>query len=267
MTTGKIKVIVHGALGRMGREVIASMSREPDMKVVAGVDKAAKGDSLPLENGSSLPLGADLPLVLSGRMADVLVDFSIAEASMAAARTALQAGVRVVIGTTGLSQENLAEIDKLSTANGIAAFVAPNFTLGAVLLIHLSKIASRFFDYAEIIELHHEKKFDAPSGTALSTAKTMAEARGKRFQYPQVHKETLKGTRGGETGGIAIHSVRMPGLLAHQEVIFGAPGQTLAIRHDSINRECYMPGVALAIREVMKRKGLTVGLENLLGLQ
>ena len=115
--------------------------------------------------------------------------------------------------------------------------------------------------------MHHEKKLDAPSGTALSTAKAMAEARGKRFQYPQVHKETLKGTRGGETGGIAIHSVRMPGLLAHQEVIFGAPGQTLAIRHDSINRECYMPGVALAIREVMKRKGLTVGLENLLGLQ
>lgn len=179
---------------------------------------------------------------------------------------ALGSGLRIVIGTTGLSQENIAEIEGLCKKNKIGAFIAPNFTLGAVLMVHLSAIVSKFFDYAEIIELHHEKKLDAPSGTALTTARAMAGARGKRFDYAKVHKETVPGGRGAETDGIAIHSVRMPGLLAHQEVVFGGPGQTLTIRHDSINRECYMPGVAMAIREVIKRNDLVVGLDKLMGL-
>ena len=172
----------------------------------------------------------------------------------------------MVIGTTGLSPADLSEIDSLCRANDIGAVVAANFSLGAILMIHLAKVAARFFDYAEIIELHHEQKVDAPSGTALSTAKEMVEARGQPFDWAHTQKETLSGSRGGDYQGVAIHSVRLPGLLAHQEVIFGGLGQTLKIRHDTISRESFMPGVVLAIKEVVKLKRLVFGLENLLGL-
>ncbi|MEW6033980.1 MAG: 4-hydroxy-tetrahydrodipicolinate reductase [Chloroflexota bacterium] len=267
MKTGKVRVIVHGALGRMGREVTAGLSREPDIQIVGGVDKLSAGDSLNLPDGSSATLSTDLAALLSSHHTDVVVDFSVAEAAMSAARTVTKSGVNMVIGTTGLSPENLAEIDHLCQINAVGAVVAPNFALGAVLLMHLAEVASRFFDYAEILELHHEKKLDAPSGTAISTARAMAEARGRPFLHPQVQKEILGGTRGGEMQGIAIHSVRLPGLLAHQEVILGGPGQTLTLRHDTLSRECYMPGVILAVREVVKRKGLTYGLDKLLGLR
>ena len=143
--------------------------------------------------------------------------------------------------------------------------VAPNFTIGAVLMIHLAKIAARYFDYAEIIELHHHMKADAPSGTALSTARAMVEARGEPFQSPQQKAETLP-SRGEMVDGITLHSVRLPGLMAHQEVLLGGPGQTLIIRHDTIGRECYMPGVILAVKEVVNRKGLVYGLDTLLDL-
>ncbi len=143
--------------------------------------------------------------------------------------------------------------------------VAPNFALGAVIMMHLAKIAGKYFDYAEIIELHHHLKADAPSGTALSTAGAMAKARGKPFQLPQQKKSLA--SRGEQVEGVTLHSVRLPGLMAHQEVILGAPGQTLSIRHDTINRECYMPGVILAIKQVVQRKGLTYGLDVLLGLR
>lgn len=263
---GKTKVIVHGALGRMGREVVSCMSREPDMQVVGCIDKAAISNRLTLEGGASFPLSASVSDMLANHAADVMVDFSVAEASLAAARIALCSGVRMVIGTTGFSQPEIEEVRQLCTVRNAGAVIASNFALGAVVMVHLARISSRFFDYAEIIELHHEKKLDAPSGTAISTARAMEAARGKPFQYAKAQKETLADTRGGETDGIAIHSVRMPGLLAHQEVIFGCAGQTLTIRHDTINRECYMPGVAVAIREVMKRKELIIGLDKLLGL-
>jgi 4-hydroxy-tetrahydrodipicolinate reductase len=168
-----------------------------------------------------------------------------------------------VIGTTGLTKEDLNEIDRLATAHKVGAVVAPNFALGAVLMIHLAKIAAKYLDYAEIIELHHHLKADAPSGTALATARAMAVARGKPFLQP-----TGKATesRGQQVEGATIHSVRLPGLMAHQEVILGGPGQTVSIRHDTINRECYMPGVMLAIKEVVKHRGLIYGLDTLLGL-
>lgn len=267
MITGRIRIIVHGAMGRMGREVVASMSREPDMEVVGGADKAAASDRLVLDDGRALPLSKELATMLSAHPADVVVDFSVAEASIAAARTALEKGVRVVIGTTGFSQGNLDELDRLCREHHTGAFVAPNFTIGAVILVHLAKLCSRYFDHAEVIELHHEKKLDAPSGTALATAKAMCASRGGRFQRAQTQKFTLEGVRGGDVEGITVHSVRLPGLMAHQEVIFGGPGQTLTIRHDTINRECYMPGVALAVREVVKRSDLIIGLERLLGLE
>ena len=155
-------------------------------------------------------------------------------------------------------------MQKLAEANEIGIVAAPNFALGAVLMIHLAKIAGKFIDHAEIIELHHDKKLDAPSGTSLLTAKAMAEARGKPFLPPSAGEPTP--SRGQSVEGINIHSVRMPGLMAHQEVIFGTAGQTLSIRHDTINRECYMPGVLFAIRAVVKQKGFIYGLDKLLGL-
>jgi 4-hydroxy-tetrahydrodipicolinate reductase len=267
MAKGKIKVIVHGALGRMGQEVTAYVSGQPDMEVVGAVDKAATTDSLTLANGSKVILTNDLDTLLISRRPEVVVDFSVAEASISAARSAISKGVNIVIGTTGLSGGDVKEIEDLCRTHSVGGVIAPNFALGAVLLIQLAKIASRYFDHAEIVELHHDRKLDAPSGTALATAEAMASARKRPFQHTRVQKEPLPGTRGGESQGIAIHSIRLPGLLAHQEVILGGPGQTLTLRHDTISRECFMPGVAMAIRGVTTRKGLVYGLENLLEME
>lgn len=262
-----IRVAVNGAQGRVGREVLAALCHDAQFKPVGAVEVRAKEPFLPLPDGSgNIPFSTDLDLVLQTTRPDVLVDFTIAEASMAAVRVATQHRVHLVIGTTGFTADNLVEIDELAKASGVGAVVAPNFALGAVVMIHLAKIAARFFDYAEIIEMHHEQKADAPSGTALSTARAMLESRGKPFLYPVAQKQTLSHTRGGELGGIGIHSMRMPGLSAHQEIVLGALGQTLTIRHDAISRECYMPGLLLAVRKVVGLKGLTYGLDTLLGL-
>jgi 4-hydroxy-tetrahydrodipicolinate reductase len=195
-----------------------------------------------------------------------MVDFTLYQAAMPAIRIAAKKKVNLVIGTTGFSQQDIDEIDKLCSTNKIGAIVASNFAIGAILMIHMAKIAAKYFDYAEIIEKHHEKKADAPSGTALSTAKAMVQARGKGFTLPPLDKENIPGTRGGQIDGVSIHSVRLPGYLANQDIIFGAPGQTLKISHETISREAFMPGVVMAIKHVNESKGLIVGLENLLGL-
>jgi len=258
-----IKVVVQGALGKVGQEVVKAVSAEPEMQLVGAVDLKAKADTLTLADGGSVPLSADLEHILDSFKPEVLVDFSIAQAAMSAARLATERGINLVIGTTGLSPDDLKEIDRLARARQVGAVVAPNFALGAVLMMHLAKIAAKYLDYAEIIELHHHLKVDAPSGTAQATARAMAQARGKPFLQPQGKPAT---SRGEVVEGVTIHSVRLPGLMAHQEVILGGPGQTLSIRHDTINRECYMPGVMLAIKEVLKRQGLVYGLDALLGL-
>jgi 4-hydroxy-tetrahydrodipicolinate reductase len=263
-----IRVVVHGALGRVGREVVSATCKDADLKLVGAVDAKADGNALPLPVGSgTVPLSRSLDPILKQTAPQVIVDFSIAEASMAMVRLAAKHKVNLVIGSTGLSPDNLEEIGRLAKANDVGAVVASNFALGAVLMIHLAKIAAKYFDNVEIIELHHDQKLDAPSGTAVSTARAIAEARGKSFVHPKVQKETVVGARGAELQGVALHSVRLPGLMAHQEVIFGTSGQTLIIRHDTINRECYMPGVVMAVKKVVELKGLTVGLDRLLGLQ
>lgn len=262
-----ITVALQGAKGRMGQEIMAALCRDPQLKAVGAVEKGVRDNTLALPDGSGdVPFSSDINSLLAQCRPQVLVDFSAAEATMAAARAASRHKVSLVIGTTGLNAQNLKELEELCKAAGTATVVTPNFALGAVVMIHLARIASKFFDYAEITEMHHHLKADAPSGTALTTAKAMAEARGKPFLYPQTTKETLSGTRGGQVDGIALHSLRQPGLMAHQEVLFGAPGQTLRIRHDTISRECYVPGVILAIKEVVKRRGLVYGLDTLLGL-
>jgi 4-hydroxy-tetrahydrodipicolinate reductase len=262
-----INVVVHGALGKVGKEVVSALCRDKEARLVGAVDANAKQDFLPLPDGSGqVPFSADLEGIITRVKPDVVVDFSITKATMPAVRIATANKVHLVIGTTGLSQADLAEIDRLAKANGVGAVVASNFALGAVLMMHLAKIAAKYFDYAEIIELHHHLKADAPSGTALSTAREMAKSRGKAFLLPSEKDPTMK-SRGEQFEGIPLHSIRLPGLMAHQEVILGTSGQTLIIRHDTINRECYTPGVLLAVKEVVKHQGLISGLAPILGLK
>lgn len=260
-----IRAVVQGASGRMGREVVNALCREPGIKLVGAIELNVSENLLTLPDGSvSVPFSSNLEHILTICQPDVLVDFSTAQATMSAVPIAAKQGVNLVIGTTGLSAEDLSQIDRLAEAHQIGAVVAPNFALGAILMVHLAEIAARYFDYAEIIEQHHHLKADAPSGTALTTAKAMAEARGKPFCRPT--KQRPSHSQGKQIEGIAVHSVRLPGILARQEVLLGGPGQTLSLKHDAISRECYMPGVILAIQEVVKRKGLIYGLDALLGL-
>jgi 4-hydroxy-tetrahydrodipicolinate reductase len=260
-----MRVAVYGALGKMGQTLVDALCREPDMQLVGAVDIKAAKDKLSLPDGSgTVPLSRSLGDIISATSPEVVVDFSVAAAVMPAVRLSAERGVNLVTGTSGLNSDNIKEIDRLAKANGVGVAVVPNFALGAVLMMHLAKIAGKYFDFAEIIELHHHLKADSPSGTALATAGAMAKAKGKPFSTPE---GKASAGRGEQVEGISIHSVRLPGLLAHQEVILGGAGQTLKIRHDTIGRECYMPGVMLAIRGIAKHKGLVYGLETLLGLE
>ena len=261
------KVLVHGVLGKMGREVLAAVCSDPGLEPTCGVDAAATQDQLALPDGSgSIPISSDLEAIIAQCRPQVMVDFTNAEASIRACRLAASQGVNLVVGTTGLIDANLQELDSLAREHQIGALTAPNFALGAVLLAHLVQGLGKFFDYAEIVEMHHEGKIDSPSGTAIGLARSLEEGRGGPFTRPAPEIEPVQGTRGGGLDGVSIHSVRMPGRSAHHEVILGTQGQTLSLRHDTIGRECYMPGVILAIKEVVKSKGLTVGLDKLLGL-
>ncbi len=262
-----VRVAISGT-GRMGREVLAALCREPDLEPVAVVSRSAREEYLPLPDGSGLvPFGAD-PLPLFQRtQPQVVVDFTHADFAPRVARAALEVGARPVIGTSGLSDAVLEELREECRRRRLGAIVAANFAIGGVLMVHLAKIAARYFDVAEVIEMHHDQKADAPSGTAMATARAMARARGRPFRRPETQRENLPGTRGGELEGVTIHSVRLPGLVAHQEVVFGGPGQVLTIRHDSTSRESFIPGVLLAVRRVLELDELVVGLEGVLGLE
>ena len=263
MTTN---VLVSGS-GRMGREVLSAVAREPDMDPVGCVDGLSTEAQISVAGSDELiPCGKDAAAMIARVHPDVVVDFTNAEWTPRLARDSLAAGVRLVVGTTGLSTDFVRELEAEANKLGVGVLVAPNFALGAVLMQYMSSVAARFFNHAEIIELHHGGKIDAPSGTALATAKAMEAARNSAFTVPITEKETIKGTRGGAEGSVVIHSVRLPGLVAHQEVIFGGPGETLTIRHDTTNRESFMPGIILAIREVMKRNDFVYGLDRLIGL-
>jgi 4-hydroxy-tetrahydrodipicolinate reductase len=258
-----IRVVVNGAAGRMGTEVVRAVCAEPDMQVVGAVELAPVSDQLTLPDGSgAVPYGADIAEIIARVKPTVVVDFTGRDAAIAAAPVVTALGVNLVIGATGVNAAEIEDFGKHAEDGKVGVIYAANFALGAVLMMHLSRIAAKFFDYVEITELHHEKKLDAPSGTALATARKMSKARGKPFN----RTGGADASRGDNLDGVTIHSVRLPGMVAHQEVLFGGLGQTLSIRHDSINRESFMPGVVLAVREVIKRPGLTVGLDALLGL-
>ena len=261
------KVLIHGALGRMGREVVNAVCREPGLEPTCGVDSNAAEGAIPLPDGSGdMPVSPDLSGIIARFKPEVMVDFTNASAAMEGCRVAAAQGVNLVVGTTGLTEDNLKELDGLANEHQVGAFVAPNFALGAVLLIHLARGLGKYFDYADIVEMHHETKIDSPSGTAMALARSLGEDRSAPFHRPIPEREPVEETRGGDLGGVSIHSVRMPGRMAHHEIILGTAGQTLSLKHDTINRECYMPGVVLAAKEVTKWKGLVVGLDKLLGL-
>lgn len=265
-----IGVAVSGAAGRMGRAAVRAVAREPDMRLVAALGRER---SIGLDAGEAAGAGrlgvlitAALPEILAAGP-DVLVEFAPGRVAADHARAALEAGVRPVVGSTGIPDDEVEQIGRLAEERGTGAVIAPNFALGAVLMMEFARSAARFFPHAEVIELHHDRKRDAPSGTALRTARLIAQARGDPPVPAVQEEEFLPGARGAAGEGVRVHSVRLPGLNAHQEVIFGGPGQTLTIRHDSLGEESFMPGLLLAIRRVGDLRGLVRGLEHLLGLR
>jgi 4-hydroxy-tetrahydrodipicolinate reductase len=245
-----IRVGVLGARGRMGGEVCKAVESSRDMELVAMIDQ---GDWL---------------FNASDAGAEVVVDFTNPDVVMDHVHWAIDQNINVVVGTTGFTESRLDRIRHwLEHKPDLGVIIAPNFAVGAVLMMEFAARAARLFDSAEIIEEHHPNKLDAPSGTALRTAAIIAEARAAagKDKMPDATASAVDGARGADIDGVRVHSVRASGLVAHQEVLFGAAGETLTIRHDSYDRVSYMPGVLLAIRQVLQRPGLTIGLDTLLG--
>jgi 4-hydroxy-tetrahydrodipicolinate reductase len=246
-----IRVAVLGARGRMGATSCQAIESASDMDLVARVDV---GD----------PIDA-----IAQAGAQVVVDFTHPDAVLDNLRWCIDNGINVVVGTSGFTAERLSTVeDWLSKTPEVGAIVVPNFAIGAVLMMHFARKAAPFFASAEIVELHHPGKADAPSGTAIRTAELIAEARSEAGSdpAPDATATALDGARGAAVGGVPVHSVRLAGLVAHQEVYLGTAGETLTLRHDSLDRVSFMPGMLLAVRSVVSRPGLTVGLEPLLGL-
>ena len=251
-----IRVAVSGCAGRMGATVVEAVGAAPDMEVACGID--------PHGQSGAFPVFASVAEALEGAEFDVLVDFTQPSVVAGNLRAALPAGVDCVVGTTGLSNAVLEELAALAPA-GTCLFYAPNFTTGAVLMMEFAKAAAPYFPEAEVMEFHHCNKKDAPSGTAVRTAENISAARGGRASEApgrETEIEGAEGARGALVEGVPVHSIRSMGYVASQEVVFGSLGQTLSIRHDSWDRESYMPGVLLGIRSVGGRSGLIVGLEN-----
>ncbi len=242
-----MKVAVLGAKGRMGAECVAAINAASDLNLTAALDL---GDSLD-------------QLVSSG--AEIVVDFTTRESVMKNLEFAINNGIHVVVGTTGIDESKLKQLKELlSKKPSVGALIAPNFGLGAVLMMQFSSKAAKYFESVEIVEMHHANKVDAPSGTAIRTAQMINDSRKQsgKGTMPDATKTEMPGSRGSKIGEVPIHSIRSHGYVAHQEVIFGDSGETLTIRHDSINRAGFMPGVLIGIRNVSKHPGLTVGLEN-----
>ncbi|WP_456825300.1 4-hydroxy-tetrahydrodipicolinate reductase [Cellulomonas sp. P5_E12] len=247
----RIRVAVLGAAGRMGSTVVAAVEAAPDLELVAALDA-----------------DADLRAVVDAG-AQVAVDFTVPSATEGNVHALVDGGVHLVVGTTGWTDESLARVrDHLADRPGVGVVVAPNFALGAVLAMAFAARAARWFESVEVIELHHPDKVDAPSGTARHTASAIAAARAAAGlgTAPDATTQALDGARGADVDGVRVHSVRLRGLVAHEEILLGNAGEQLTIRHDSFNRVSFMPGVLLAVRQVGARPGLTVGLEHLLDL-
>ena len=264
-----IRVAVAGAGGRMGREVVKTVLSEPDFELAAAVSPSAQGrDAGELVGlpACGVVVGSDLAETFldTGVRADVLVDFTTPQLALRHARLAIEHRVRPVMGTTGFTPEDIALLDKQCKEIGLGGLIAPNFSIGAILMMKFAAEAAKYFPHLEIIEYHGDQKLDAPSGTAVKTAELIAQTRERMKQGNPKEHETIPGARGGEYDGFRIHSVRLPGVFAQQEVVFGAFGQTLKIRHDSYDRAGYMAGVATAVRKVMHTTGMVYGFEHMM---
>lgn len=262
-----IKVIVAGPRGKMGKEALKMIEQQDKLSLVACIDR--QNDGLRVADIPELPnieatIYTDASICLSEVEADVLIDLTTPENGYKHTKLALEHNVRPVVGTTGFTEEQLAELSALAEEKKIGAVIAPNFAIGAVLMMQFSKWAAKHFPDVEIIEKHHDRKLDAPSGTAVKTAELIKEAREAHKQGHENETETLEGARGADVEGMRIHSMRLPGLVAHQEVIFGGLGETLTVKHDSIHRESFMSGVKLATERVMDLDVLVYGLEHIL---
>lgn len=243
-----IKVGVLGAKGRMGKTVCEAVTAADDLELVCTLDA---GDDLN-------------QLIQTG--SQVVVDFTVPDAVMGNLEFLAKNNIHAVVGTTGFTEDRLAKVQEIFGKSQANVLIAPNFGVGAVLMMQFAAIAAPYFDSVEIVELHHPRKVDAPSGTARRTAELISQARKNNKAMPDATSDVIDGARGATVAGIPVHSIRAQGLVAHQEVIFGGPGETLTIRHDSLDRESFMPGVLLAIRKISQTKGVTFGLEGLLGL-
>ncbi|MHC0036132.1 4-hydroxy-tetrahydrodipicolinate reductase [Pseudoneobacillus sp. C159] len=262
-----IRIVIAGPRGRMGREAVKLVNDTEQFQLVAVIDRKNNGMNLSdLEgfNGINAPIYSSIEECFLTSRADVLIDLTTPETGMHHARTALNHGVRPVVGTTGFTKEELEELQNLCEEKQLGCIIAPNFAIGAILMMKFSQMAAKYFPNVEIIELHHDQKLDAPSGTAVKTAQMISEVRPVHKQGHPDEKETMVGARGADFEGMHIHSVRLPGLIAHQQVLFGAEGQSLTIRHDSYNRASFMSGVKVAVETVMKLNLFIYGLENIL---
>lgn len=261
MDSDKIKVAVLGAEGKMGRQTCQAILAETDLELKGAVDTNNIGASVPMSEG--VIINGSLDDLLATAEIDVVVDFTRADSTLKNAEAAATAGADVVIGATGLSSDEIGQLEKIADRHNRNILLAPNFALGAVIMMKIAQKIAPFFDRAEIIELHHDKKHDAPSGTAILTAEMIAE---NLRPEPLDEVEKLPGARGANMDGIPVHSVRLPGLVAHQEIIFGLQGQILTIKHDSIDRSSFMPGVVMAVKRIKTLAGFTYGLDKIIDI-
>jgi 4-hydroxy-tetrahydrodipicolinate reductase len=264
----KIKIIIAGHRGRMGREAVKLVTNTSHYELTAVVDHKYDGMMLSDLEGfqtiHNVQVYSEIENCLQNVDADVLIDLTTPEVGMLHAKTALAYNVRPVVGTTGFSESDLKELERICQEKDLGCIIAPNFAIGAVLMMKFSQMAAKYFNDVEIIEMHHDQKLDAPSGTAVKTAEMISSVRESKQQGHPNEKETLQGARGSNYDGMHIHSVRLPGLVAHQQVLFGSDGQTLTIRHDSYHRGSFMSGVKVAVESVMTNNTFVYGLENIL---
>jgi 4-hydroxy-tetrahydrodipicolinate reductase len=262
-----VKVGVMGACGKMGQEICKAILDDPQLELVAAIDVLNNGFELGSILGRpqcKLLINTNLNDVLKNEQPNVIVDFTNAQAVLDNAPKVIENKINLVIGTTGLTEEEMKGLEQLALKNDVGILIAPNFAIGAVLMMKFAREAAKYLPYVEIIEKHHNQKIDAPSGTAIKTLEEIVKVREPLQQGSLKEYEKISGVRGGDYQGIKIHSMRLPGLIAHQEVIFGGIGQTLTIKHDSLSRESFMPGILLACKKVVSWKGLVYGLESIL---
>lgn len=264
-----IRVMVNGAGGKMGREVVKAVHADSELTMVGGIDPSKAGQDVGTVAGIEplqITMAETIDEVLGDNKPDVIVDFTNPAVIFENAKKILSAGVHIVIGTTGLTEEQRNELHKLGLKHNANCLVAPNFSLGAVMMMKISAELAPYFPDVEIIELHHNHKYDAPSGTSILTAKLINDAKEAAHVSgsEDLTRESLPGARGAKVDNVTIHSVRLPGYVAHQQVLFGGYDETLTIRHDSLSRLSFMPGVVLACKKIASKPGLTYGLEHYL---